>query len=328
MNINNILYDINKYYNIIDLENISINEIKKNKLLLINKYINNLKSTKYGNFQEIINNLEKSKYIYIINSNFVNINLYFYSSKKINIINNLKLLKVYKRLSIIYKYYNLNKIINIHLSFYNKSKTFPKKFNIFQPYNINSGFTNPNGNDIYVFRKDEYSKVLIHELIHHINILNLSISNMSNYNIIKLKNYFNFHHNCYLEIVESITEFWATLYTIIFISIENSIELKLILENEILFSLYQYKKIFVNYKYSNYNKYKWNENTNVFCYYIIKLILLLNYKKFLKLKIPYDENIFVDFVINNYKPDYYLKYKINNNYKFKKSLDLMLFSIF
>ena len=33
--------------------------------------------------------------------------------------------------------------------------------------NINSGFTYVNRNDIYIFRKEEFPKVILHELIHH-----------------------------------------------------------------------------------------------------------------------------------------------------------------
>ena len=33
--------------------------------------------------------------------------------------------------------------------------------------NVNSGFTFVNRNDIYIFRKEEFPKVILHELIHH-----------------------------------------------------------------------------------------------------------------------------------------------------------------
>lgn len=36
------------------------------------------------------------------------------------------------------------------------------------PYYINGGFTFINGNTIYVFRKDEWHKTLLHEIIHHV----------------------------------------------------------------------------------------------------------------------------------------------------------------
>lgn len=325
MKINTLINNIKNLYNYINIDDIYIELI--NNQLLLEKYINNALSTKYGNIKDVINNLKKTKYIYHIYLNNININLYVYSTKKLDTFNYIKLLKVYKRISIIYKYYNLNKNINIHLSFWNKPRTFPKN-DFFRSKNINGGFTDFLSNDIYIFRKDEYPKVILHEFIHHIDILNMSIINISTYNKKKIKNFFNIHENCNFIPVEAIIEFWCHIYNTIFISIEYNIPFKLLFNKELNFTLFQYNKIMNNYKFIN----KWYEETNVFSYFIIKLILLINYKKFFKLNIPYNENIFVDFIMNNYNYKNYLKLlkKYNNHFLYlsNNSMNFMLFSNF
>tara|TARA_B110001450_G_scaffold25356_2_gene22374 strand:+ start:15161 stop:16141 length:981 start_codon:yes stop_codon:yes gene_type:complete len=326
MKINNLIYSIKKLYNIIDIDQINY-ELINYKSKLLENFIDITKTTKFANIPDVINYLEKSNYIYHIYLNNSNINLYVYSTKKLETFNYIKLLKLYKRISIIYKYYNLNKTINIHLTFWTKPRTLPKN-DIFRPVHINGGFTSLNGNDIYIYRKDEYSKVILHEFIHHIHELNSSIMNISLFNIKKLKNFFNIHNNCHLEPLEAIIEFWSFIYNTIFISIEYSIPFKLLFKKELSFTLFQYNKLINNYKFIN----QWNEDTNIFSYIIIKLILLVNYKIFLKHNIPYNENIFVDFILNNFNHHNYLKlFKKNNNYfpyLSKNSMKFMLFSNF
>jgi len=326
MKINEIIYDITKIYNKYDFDDINIDIIYND--FLINNYISIIHDSHFSNDPIIIKKLKKCKFIYNIYLNKLTINFYVYSCYKLNNVEISKLFKLYKRLMILYKYYNLDKTINIHLSFWNKSRIFPKKKEFFKPIHINGGFTNPNGNDIYIFRKDEYIKVTLHEFIHHIGILNNSITNINNNNYNKLKNYFNIHNNSFFHPVEGIIEFWAHMYNLIFVSIEYSIPFELLHYKELSFTLFQYKKILNKYNFIN----KWYEETNIFCYIIIKLILLINFKIFLKFNLPYDQNKFVDFIINNYNKYNYLdlEKKNNNNFSFKSknSMDMMLFSYF
>ena len=149
MKINNLIYSIKKLYNIIDIDEINYELINYNSELL-QKFINVSKTTKFANIPEIINHLEKSNNIYHIFLNNFNINLYIYSNVKLETFNFIKLLKLYKRILIIYKYYNLKKTINIHLTFWNKPRSLPKN-DIFRPIHINGGFTNDNDNDIYIY---------------------------------------------------------------------------------------------------------------------------------------------------------------------------------
>ena len=73
--------------------------------------------------------------------------------------------------------------IDIHLTHLDDKKIFDNKFT---PNNINSGLTYINNNTsiVYVYRKEESVKVLIHELLHAINISDIPNNSkiVDNYN--------------------------------------------------------------------------------------------------------------------------------------------------
>lgn len=60
--------------------------------------------------------------------------------------------------------------------------------------NINGGYTYLQGNTIYIYRQEDYPKVMLHEIIHHSAINSTSVYN------------------------EAIVEFWAVLFHVLFIS--------------------------------------------------------------------------------------------------------------
>jgi hypothetical protein len=70
--------------------------------------------------------------------------------------------KVMKRCVFLLK----KKEMTIHL-IPSPAKKILKDDEIMTSENINSGFTYVNRNDIYIFRKEEFPKVVLHELIHH-----------------------------------------------------------------------------------------------------------------------------------------------------------------
>ena len=325
MKINNIIKLIKKKYH----DFININESIKyhyidNKYLL-NKYTNEINNTRFSNNINITKYVNKCNKIFYMNYN--NINIFIYCHNYIDCFNFNKFIKIIKRLSIINKIYNLDKIFNIHISLSNYPRFLPNKKEIFNSKHVNGGFTIPHGNDIYIFRKDEYSKVIIHEFIHHINIINDSIFNLNQYHINLLKKKFNISNQTILLPAEGVVEFWTTIYNTIFISIEYNFSFKLLIKKEIDFSIYQIFKIINNYKYPI-----WQETTNVFSYFFIKTILLVNYNKFLELNLPYNHTEFINYIFDNYDLIKYKKYfdKIKNNFNYKsnKSLDFLIFSNF
>ena len=125
-----------------------------------------------------------------------------------------------------------------------------KRKYIDHPYYINGGFTFINGNTIYVFRKDEWHKTVLHEIIHHV------------YHY-KYKDVI--WENKTISVNEAVVEFLATILETRFCNgdIQNEIKHNLINSQHIL-----------NIHLSN--------KSNVLAYIFAKQILLENHKNVLK----------------------------------------------
>ena len=197
---------------------------------------------------------------------------------------------------------------NIHIYVFMTSlqKELPREENsILGPLNINTAFTYScpkTLSEIVIYREEEWFKVFIHESIHNFN---LDFSSMNvDYCYNKMMELF--HINIRSALYESYAEFWAKIMNVSIISyrIINEIAEKkeptqkinvflkyvdFLLNYEINHSYFQMVKVlkFNKLTYSqlytdktNTNNYK--EDTNSFAYYVITLLLLSNYPKFLK----------------------------------------------
>ena len=193
------------------------------------------------------------------------------------------------------------KTLSIYLYLSDHKKTIPKNAtDILSSINVNTAVTTAcsiNG-EILVYRKEEWFKVFIHETFHS---LCLDFSGFE-YNPLreKLKNLFKI--NSKYEVSESYTEFWATIMNTLFISydlLDDKSDIALFrtyfnycIYYEKCFSILQTIKVLnfmnLNYEhiYSNKKdsvstkKILYKENTNVFAYYILKMILLFYYDDF------------------------------------------------
>ena len=190
----------------------------------------------------ILNNLEDSKFIfkdvfkYLISSKYYkifkykNIKFYFLYNNPYDI----NIEKINKLLLRCYKLDSINNI-NIYIILSESKRFLPKK--IIKPININGGFTFSNNNDIFIIRKEEYPKVILHEILHHNK--NIDNHNWSHNNIKKLKEHFNIHCNTVLIPNEAIIELWATINHLKFISEDYKLNFNKLLKEEIKYSLYK-----------------------------------------------------------------------------------------
>ncbi len=181
-------------------------------------------------------------------------------------------------------------------------KILPKtSITILNQDNVNTAVTtacDPHGS-ILLYREEEWFKVLIHEL-HHLLCLDFSGLEYKG-----LKNAVSklFNIKSEYNIAETYSEFWATIINCIFCSyniLDDICDEKTFLlyceffiEFERIFSLFQTIKILdfmgLNYKELisrntddiNLRYTLYREKTNVFCYYILKSVLLYNYDDFL-----------------------------------------------
>lgn len=170
-------------------------------------------------------------------------------------------------------------------------KTF--KYNSYVSKNdVNSAFTTRCGN-IYIFRKEEWFKSLIHETLHHYMIgINEELKVSDIFTVNKL----------HVNLDETYVETWAELINNMFIVSLTYDEKHWIskfyqhLFYEFLFSTFQGIKYLNqhNLKYenilSNKEKITLRENTFAFSYYVIKMIVMSNSINYLNNTIPCYEN--------------------------------------
>lgn len=197
---------------------------------------------------------------------------------------------------------------------YKITKNFDKKFNIYlllspfqkkfnddynkplDTYNCNSGFTykymNNSIYNIFILRKEEYGKVILHELIHHIDKIH---SNFKQKNIKRLKDHFKIKTEN-LDPNESIVEFNATIFTLNQISIEYNVDFYKLFNDELKYSLYKsYLLLELQKKMKDCF---WYDKTNIYCYIIFKTIIMYNLLEFMKIyTYPYNDDLITDFLI-------------------------------
>jgi hypothetical protein len=160
---------------------------------------------------------------------------------------------------------------------YGKQKKLITFKNILCPDNINSGSTYP-GHSITIWRKEEFYKVLIHELVHYVNFDQYIYNNL-NYQIQSILNkYISVTKD---NVNESYTEIIAiTIHTIMMsILLDKSFTELLILE--IKYSCFQIGKIINFYNGNNITQLlnkeiKIKQTTSGCSYYIIKAFMLFN----------------------------------------------------
>jgi hypothetical protein len=284
----------------IDDDNIDLNETNIYFPEIIRDYIQNFSSTKYI-------------YKFNIYDRVIVIEFVFFNTipnkKEINS----HIQKIYMWLHILSLYANTECTktlkINIYFSNFRKklpSNTISNKEQILDAINVNTAWTYrcKEHNSITIYRKEEWFKVLCHETIH---TFGLDFSSDTDANIrLMCEKIFNVQSDFLLS--ESYCEFWATIWSTIFnaycicdspkdFDIFSHTYDNLIF-NEKQFSIFQTLKV-LNYMKLNYfdlfdfkmSRKQFIENTNVFCYYIIKTILLFNDKKTLDFFVDINNNI-------------------------------------
>ena len=166
--------------------------------------------------------------------------------------------------------------------------------------NVNSGFnyTCLNSGLIFIYRKEDFFKVFIHESVHGYGIdraLHFDFSKNENYN--KFLNLFAFANKSTTNvgINEALTEFWTSLLYLCVNSYQDSKNLSSFIYNferlyklELVHALYQISKI-LHYNNLTYNSFTKNSNSNsnykenshIFSYFIVKTMMLLNHEHML-----------------------------------------------
>jgi len=276
----------------------------------------------YYNFQKIIRKVYSILLFFITHTN-INVNC----SNKLSIflyLSNLKKLLPQSRSS-------LNSI---------RSTNIDKK-------NVNTGFTFGCSymNEIYVYRKEEWEKVLIHELIHAFGLDFASQSELNNIANNQMLKFFNFNEQLHdlnkdIKIYEAYTETWATIINIIFQDDlsksqtgdkKNDIS-KIIkkIHNQQIWSMIQYLKLMRFYRldnliFENEKQIILKEKVTLYSYYILKCRFLLYINDFFGFYIK-DKNQLIDFKKTKENVNKFTSfiineiYCINENGRFEKTI--------
>jgi len=274
-----------------------LNENQSNFIQVFNKHLNLSSNSTPSRIRYFIDINKGTTYKITATINDINIFIYFTSYERLRI----ETIYNYARSSLLAIYFltiqnkPCNKTIDIFIYLTPFKKKAPSSYdNILGSDEINTGYSSvgcKNDSQIIIYRKEEWFKVLIHELLHNL-YLDLATSNIdeSSKELYKL-----FKLNIKYNINETYVETWARIINIVITSKIKSYNynkysetFKHLLNQEILFSLQQATTIL---KFVNYN-FNYKENTSAYAYYVFTSALLYNYIDFLDWSYSNNINIF------------------------------------
>ena len=255
----------------------------------------------------------------------IDFQIHFVSEKKNSIeYLNKKMERIIKMIHLLLSFHidNTIKAVNILLFLTDIKKDLPEKKNmILNENNVNTAVTfscSENG-EIFLYRKEESFKVLIHELLHSLcydfSALDTTL-NIKN-EVLKM---FNVNSKFYLG--EAYAEFWANILNTSIMSYELlnkktdyedfTYNFKILNLFERMFSIFQCIKMldYMDLKYtdiiSKEEKIKnkalslYREDTNVFSYHILKMVWLFNTENFINWFDKHNKHLFYSEKTNSY----------------------------
>uniref|UniRef100_A0A6C0KZI1 Uncharacterized protein n=1 Tax=viral metagenome TaxID=1070528 RepID=A0A6C0KZI1_9ZZZZ len=221
-----------------------------------------------------------------------------HSSKKINVLDFFQdcINKIYLWLQFISPHIKEKCSVKstIYLLFTNFHKHLPASNEPITYKHVNSAFAtscNPE-TTIYIYRHEEWYKVLMHESFHSFG---LDFSGYNNYEVEdKIVQTFKVRNKNGIRIYEAYVELWAEVLNVVFVSYLKTKDKKTFLvmfehliNKELSFTLFQCVKILnhINISYEDIidvkcKTIKYEETANLTSYYFLKLILFLNLRKF------------------------------------------------
>ena len=157
-------------------------------------------------------------------------------------------------------------------------KEFPSPGQLVTPENVNSAFTYTSGDTVFVYRKEELPKVVLHETLHHVCCIDSQLI-WTQEQLERMFTIFNINRQTILRPNEAIVETWAELLHMAFIATHYGLNFSMIYEKELQWSLIQAKRILAK---QGKNGATWREHTHAFSYYVIKSLFLFSPDAFLE----------------------------------------------
>lgn len=306
-------------YKCIKKSNIRVKE--KSSYFIPSEIVEKINKTLYYQYRF---KLKKKNYNFTIN---------LYSETSIDIENYIKNIKTILLLFIQYKPITYKKYNTITIYLTNMEK----QLNGMTPNNINSGYTYKN--EIKICRKEEWFKVFIHECMH---LFEFDFHDYSDFSI--LKQYIPIKSDFLL--FELYSEFWARIMNIIIASMNDSFSIfkkqfYKYLKMEQLYSALSTKKIlhFHNLDYEGIlQKNNYEEETNVFCYYILVSLLLYFVEDTMSFFSIHNSNVFqfnkkhvkafIEYIIKIHKKEEWIHYLNSLTYFQTPNINMSLYEYF
>ena len=211
-----------------------------------------------------------------------------------------KWINTWLQVATLYAKSDCSKMVTVYLYLTDLKKVLPKKGGIaLNPVNANTAFTTScqPKTEIILYRREEWFKVFIHESFHNLG-LDFAGENVKEtlFPIFPIQSEF--------KLFETYTEMWAELMNIIFIMVGEKTKepileklemekLEKYIQMERKFSLFQsakilkhfgitYRSFFEKTKEAEQMRKKYKEETEIFCYFILKTLLMYNCNDFIE----------------------------------------------
>jgi hypothetical protein len=253
------------------------------------------RSNKYFNFGFAHDYIRKCNRCYHIT--YKGLNMYIILETKISPQMMKQLFRNLYRVYLVSKIYKISKwgdyMFNYYVIMNPLKRCLPaKRGQIIDAVNINGGYTYINKNNIYIIRKEDYNKVIIHELLHHNTLIHKEGWNEAN--IRRLKAHFKIHPDMLLIPNEAIIETYACILNTVFYSIETGTRLRDNFKRDQEHSINLTRKIL-----DKQGGKLWDEKTHSYCYIVFKTILYVYFNDFLKIYKYHNDTEITDFLIKN-----------------------------
>lgn len=162
------------------------------------------------------------------------------------------------------------RILNIYLILTPLKKNIPNSDYITVP-NVNSGYTDFMKNIIFIWRLEEFEKVLLHEVLHFFDMDCRDYEHHTMFNI-------DSGHNENMEerLYEAYTDFFAIYYHLIYLSTVTRVKIKKLLQLELSFICNQAQYVNAFFKLNDWNNTPTTilkQSTSAFSYYILKYLI-------------------------------------------------------
>jgi len=209
------------------------------------------------------------------------------------------MIRALKRVVCIMRDFGLQKHLQFYLVPSPLTRCFPSPREMVQEQHINGGYTYATKDTVFIFRFEEFPKVMLHETIHH-----LPLDPGSAWPAHRIKEmYKQFRidpsgcpHRCATDLMpnEAITELWADIYHCQFLSYEYGYPLRAMLRHERDWAMGQAKRV-LQHQRDFFPM--WKEATHAYSYIVIRAVLFDHLYDFVKLDVPYSMDRLSQFIL-------------------------------